>query len=1082
MAVSDVHRFLSSKTPDSIDKRIWVIGGQTLDLFFYNYFYGCKGIVENLKLWAIENDIDLIVQIDKTGEIKLTSPLGEDEAKRLFELSQTRRRPKYGNAFNESVAINNSQNSNNGQEEETAREAQEAAGGIPQSIQNKFAKITNLLTKSKVKNLIIFEDLEFFYRNLMTNEQTAVLANNLLHTIKTSWQSISYNSLLFFICTDMDGYNFIKRDGDGNSLSGVFPEKISRGVEYINISGPSEKEIDAAIIRLSNKHNFKLTGKEAICKQLMALGDLRVALRTLTGIINSGKDIISINDILRLPPINEQEVERIKNELFSLIGLQKVKDLMVKVEAISRDIRRKLDNGEAVLPDNTLHMVFTGNPGTGKTTAARIFAEFFHAVGILPTNKVIETSSREINSEFKNEAQKNMSEKLEESIGGVLFIDEAHRFAEGDSEDLKSAIKDLVKFAEDHRREMVIILAGYGDKMNDLFKLDEGLNRRFPTSQRVLFEDYSMDELYSIFKYEGKKNNYLLADNLEKRIKAILNTRKRVPNFGNAGSVRSLLQEILMEHSNSNRRESNIISKEDLPPLVKKDEKKLNKAIKELDKLIGMDSVKNKIQELIYSIEYDLMREESEFNTGNISLIPRNMLFVGPPGTGKTTAGEIVKDILLGLGCISEDKYICAGKDDLVAKYEGQTESLVAKLIDDYRGGVIFIDEAYSLVNGGNKGFGKEALDILLKKVLEPQNLGTVFILAGYKNEIDEMLAINPGLRRRFPVEIKFNNFSPKDCANLAAMELKSQGFIFEKEVLNKIKELADEEIIRRKEAFGNAGWVKDDLLPVILGRMKKRVRNMKISPNDLNFYKVCLCDVISEEEQLISESQNYREKSKVKIIDWVPKGKSKILRNYNQRKNLTIENSSEIIQKCAFQIITRDAEEENRVGSATGFFVTGDGIMATNAHVVREAADITVYCGQQKQPYKAYVTAFDEDIDLALIKVMEIDSSEYLTLGDSYRVSILSNLIVFGNAHVNPGEPGRLVNASVNRNYEQDARHFDVSGAIEPGFSGGPVFSMEQGNVVGIVTGGYGESAKLMIRCEQLRNMLRQLGYIFEV
>ena len=185
-------------------------------------------------------------------------------------------------------------------------------------------------------------------------------------------------------------------------------------------------------------------------------------------------------------------------------------------------------------------------------------------------------------------------------------------------------------------------------------------------------------------------------------------------------------------------------------------------------------------------------------------------------------------------------------------------------------------------------------------------------------------------------------------------------------------------------------------------------------------------------------------------------------------------------IARCSFQILaaTRDEHGEGQTGSATGFFVTPDGLMITSAHVVEDAVAAQVLCGRDRRARGAQLVARDLDLDLALLAVDINVPCEYLPLGSSAELLPPEPLLVFGYAHVRPGEPGRLVTASVARNDVDNPRDVETDGDIEEGFSGGPAVRAATGEAVALVKGGYGRSATLLVRGEQVMALLAGLGY----
>jgi S1-C subfamily serine protease len=171
--------------------------------------------------------------------------------------------------------------------------------------------------------------------------------------------------------------------------------------------------------------------------------------------------------------------------------------------------------------------------------------------------------------------------------------------------------------------------------------------------------------------------------------------------------------------------------------------------------------------------------------------------------------------------------------------------------------------------------------------------------------------------------------------------------------------------------------------------------------------------------------------------------------------------------------------EVPDGVCSGTGFVVAPEGLVVTNAHVVAGGGHVEALLGPGRGSADAVVLAVDEDADIAVLALQDVDAPPPpLPLGASAGLPPLRSLIVLGNAQVSAGEPPRVVEARVARNHAGDRRHFETDGAIEPGFSGGPVVDPVQGAVVGVVVGGRGQAVRVIVRVERVRELLELLGH----
>lgn len=499
----------------------------------------------------------------------------------------------------------------------------------------------------------------------------------------------------------------------------------------------------------------------------------------------------------------------LEKELSKIIGLDNVKDF-VRTQykmCLAREKRLKADID--VDTSQALNMIFSGNPGTGKTTIARVVADMFKSMGILKSGQLIETDKTGLIAEYVGQTAKKTEDVFKSALGGVLFIDEAYSITNDGGSFGQECIDTLVKLIEDYKGEIIVILAGYTREMHDFLKGNSGLESRFPL--RIDFPDYTEGELFKIGKQMINTRGFSITQEAEKVFEEeIINLKKHsTQSSGNGRMVRNYIEDII-------RRQSSRIAEEDitgvdLTQIIPEDIKSLNNVSneydleKELSKVIGLESVKKYIRSLNARLLMQTERKRAGLKTDSTQTM--HMIFAGNPGTGKTMMARTVADVLYHMNVIQSNKLIETDRSGLVAGYVGQTAIKTRQVIETALGGVLFIDEAYSLAQGGENDFGQEAIDTLVK-MMDDNRDRLVVILAGYTEDMNHFLSKNAGLQSRFANIIEFPDYNTDELLQIADNMYSEQGYTLNNEAKAVLREKLD--VARQNKQFGNGRYVRN--------------------------------------------------------------------------------------------------------------------------------------------------------------------------------------------------------------------------------------------------------------------------------
>lgn len=522
-------------------------------------------------------------------------------------------------------------------------------------------------------------------------------------------------------------------------------------------------------------------------------------------------------------------------KLFNLTGLNEVKSSVKKFINLARVNQTKKENGLPVR-QSSLHSVYLGNPGTGKTTVARLVGQVLYEEGVLKNSNFVEVSRQDLVSGYLGKTTEQTLEKLKAAHGGVFFLDEAYTLnAEGGTTNYgQEALDTILKYMEDNRDEIMVIFAGYTKEMYDFFTMNQGLKSRIP--HYFDFEDYSAEELAEIGIKELEHEHFQFDH--QKYSKELKKMYRRSSDNSNARFVRNFNEKLILEQSNrvaestADSEDFLKITDEDWTNMLGADENSdggLKALYTELNQLTGLDNVKSFISGLIKEAQANKMFEERGMEIGNSSY---HMMFTGPPGTGKTTIARLIAKFFKQLDIIPEDKVIEVDRSDLVGSYIGHTEKNTKNVIERAMGGVLFIDEAYQLsMENSPNDFGKQAIETLITE-LENKRDKFIVIFAGYTEDMLRFMHSNEGLKSRVPYTIEFPAYTAENVADIVFNMLQGQWRFNEDflrmTVISEYDQLEDSE-------KSNGRWARN-FTQKLLMRHKSYIVNEDVEPDNFDF------------------------------------------------------------------------------------------------------------------------------------------------------------------------------------------------------------------------------------------------------
>jgi Holliday junction resolvasome RuvABC ATP-dependent DNA helicase subunit len=526
-------------------------------------------------------------------------------------------------------------------------------------------------------------------------------------------------------------------------------------------------------------------------------------------------------------------------DLAALPGLAEVKEEIAGLIAAVQAERARQAAGMTVRP-GWKNLVLAGGPGTGKSRVAAILGRLHRDLGVLTSGHLVEVTRADLIGESAQASSALVCAAVNRAIGGVLLISDAHDCGGASAACDSAATRALQELAAEYRGgNLVVILAG-PDTLRQFLLDSPGLAARFPVT--IDFRGYTGQELAAIFSARAREAGFTLSAGARDKARALLAKNGSHPGTGSARPAISLLDQAAARQARRIMTGTTPVPGAALRKLLAADiPARLTAAssrqvpgdpFAELDQMTGLESVKHQVRLLAAEARAEQLRRDAGLPAATPS---RHTVFTGPPGTAKTTVARLIGAIYAQLGLLSSGHLIEVTRADLIGRYIGETAPRVTQAVASAIGGVLFIDEAYTLaLSDSPKDFGPEAIATLVK-LMEDHRGDLVVIAAGYEHEMHALLQANPGLASRFPRTVHFPGYTDDELGAIFTGMARSAGLQLADGVAEKLRAILT--VTPRGKSFGNARHVRS-LLEQAISAQALRITRPGADPAEIRILR----------------------------------------------------------------------------------------------------------------------------------------------------------------------------------------------------------------------------------------------------
>ena len=504
--------------------------------------------------------------------------------------------------------------------------------------------------------------------------------------------------------------------------------------------------------------------------------------------------------------------------LDKLVGLDDVKSQLKNIVDAYAYLRTRKDITAVRLSVNS---IIVGETGTGKTALAEIIRDYFCQNQIISKPKLTMVDAVDY-QRFVDQWDDN----IKKAQDGILFFDNVQKLLPDKYSNQVNPLDKLFVEMDKWEGNPIVILAGLPKGFEEFLENNPAVKNRFKYMFHLPVPN--CQELCDMVKMQLKTKYGITAfsEEADKQLTRYFKYQIKIKDetFGNAHLAMKTAEDIFSSFISRGSKES-VVEKDDIKGYVP-EERTLDDILKDMDSFIGMTEVKQAVREMAYTVQNNMQRVER--GLGEAQKISMHTVLTGNPGTGKTTIARKLGEILAAIGYLDSGHVVEVDRSKMVSQYQGETPKVVNELCDKAMGGILFVDEAYTLApvsaSGERDAQGAQALETLMKR-MEDDRDKFVVIAAGYRMEMDNLFRINPGVRSRFNYFLNLEDYTPDELYQIMQMFAKGKQYVFspeaEKLARKKIKEMYD----TREKDFANGRTMRqlfDEICKRQAGRLQK--------------------------------------------------------------------------------------------------------------------------------------------------------------------------------------------------------------------------------------------------------------------